>query len=86
MASVLMEYEMLYHRSWCRAVDTVKSGMHAALLVKHPETKELFVNLDPAILELIQEAKYIQKLSLEVPATAASLCLQEAKLIDTRSR
>ena len=60
MASVLMEYEMLYHRSWCRAVDSIKSGMHAALLVKHPETKELFVNLDPAILELIQEAKYIQ--------------------------
>lgn len=62
MASVLMEYEMLYHRSWCRAVETIKSGMHAALLVKHPETKELFVNLDPAILELIQEAKYLQVL------------------------
>lgn len=60
MASVLMEYEMLYHRSWSRAVDTIKSGMHSALLVKHPETKELFVNLDPAILELIQETKYLQ--------------------------
>lgn len=60
MASVLMEYEMLYHRSWCRAIESVKSGMHAALLIKHPESKELFVNLDPAILELIQEAKYIK--------------------------
>lgn len=57
MASVLMEYEMLYHRGWIRAVDSVKTGMHAALLVKHPDTKELFVNFDPAILELIQEAK-----------------------------
>lgn len=60
--------------------------MHAALLVKHPETKELFVNLDPAILELIQEAKYIQKLNLEVPATAASLVLQENKLIEVRAK
>lgn len=60
MASVLMEYEMLYHRSWCRAIESVKSGMHAALLIKHPESKDLFVNLDPAILELIQEAKYVK--------------------------
>ena len=49
MAGVLLEYEMLYHRGWCRAVEAAKSGLNAALLVRHPESGELFVNCDNQI-------------------------------------
>ncbi|OCT76243.1 hypothetical protein XELAEV_180314425mg, partial [Xenopus laevis] len=39
MASVLMEFELLYHRGWCKCADITKNGLHASLLVRHPDTK-----------------------------------------------
>ncbi len=51
---------MLYHRGWYRAVEAAKAGLHASLLVRHPESDDLYVNFDPQILELIQEAKWLQ--------------------------
>uniref|UniRef100_A0A4W3JT40 Dynein heavy chain 5, axonemal-like n=1 Tax=Callorhinchus milii TaxID=7868 RepID=A0A4W3JT40_CALMI len=39
MAAVLLEFEMLYHRGWARAVDLARCGLHASLLVRHPESK-----------------------------------------------
>ncbi|KAK3724620.1 hypothetical protein RRG08_041104 [Elysia crispata] len=77
MAGVLLEYEMLYHRGWYRAVEAAKSGLNASLLVKHPETGELFVNFDPQIMELIQEAKCLQIMGLEVPDAAKELIVKE---------
>ena len=80
MAGVLMEFEMLYHRGWYRAVETARSGMQASLLIRHPDTNKLYVNFDPQILELIQEAKYLRKLNLEIPDAALTLCLKEEKI------
>ncbi|XP_076466904.1 dynein axonemal heavy chain 5-like [Babylonia areolata] len=77
MAGVLLEYEMLYHRGWCRAVEAAKSGLNASLLVRHPETEEVFVNCDSQIMELIQEAKYLQAMGLEVPEAAKDLIVKE---------
>ena len=75
---------MLYHRGWCRAVETAKSGLSASLLVRHPDTRQLFVNFDPQILELIQEAKYLKKLNLEIPDAALILCKKEDKIKDSQ--
>lgn len=45
MAAVLLEYELLYHRVWCKSADQVRNGLHASLLVRHPETKvKMFKN------------------------------------------
>jgi len=52
--------QMLYHRGWLRAVDAAKSGLNASLLIRHPDSGELFVNFDPQVMELIQEAKCLQ--------------------------
>ena len=71
---------MLYHRGWFRAVEAAKSGLNSSLVVRHPETKELYVNFDPAILELIQEAKYLQKMKLDIPEAATVLCKQEESI------
>ena len=75
---------MLYHRGWCRAVETARSGLTASLLVRHPDTHQLFVNFDPHILELIQEAKYLKKLNLEIPDSAIILCKKEDKIKEYR--
>ena len=85
MAAVLMEFEMLYHRGWYRAVEAARSGLNASLMVRHPELPEqLFVNFDPQILELIQEAKYLKKLNLEIPEMAVVLCKREESIKATR--
>ncbi|XP_051871749.1 dynein axonemal heavy chain 5 [Pristis pectinata] len=80
MAAVLLEFEMLYHRGWCRAVNLAQNGLQASLIVRHPETKEILVNFDPAVLELLLEAKYLYKLGLEVPQEALNLWLKEAEI------
>ncbi|KAJ8315371.1 LOW QUALITY PROTEIN: hypothetical protein KUTeg_007521 [Tegillarca granosa] len=80
MAGVLLEYEMLYHRGWCRAVESTKGGLSASLLVRHPETKVLHVNFDPQILELIQEAKCLNALGLETPETAKEMIIKEQSI------
>lgn len=80
MAAVLLEYELTYHRAWLQAVQVAKSGLNASILVRHPETKKLYVNFDPDVLQLIQEAKYMSKFQLHVPEAATQLCKSEAVL------
>ncbi|CAI9729037.1 dynein heavy chain 5, axonemal-like [Octopus vulgaris] len=62
MASVLLEFELLYYQSWCKAVDSIKNGLHVSLLVRHPETQEMHVNFDYHIIELIEEAKCLNSM------------------------
>lgn len=66
---------MLYHRGWFRAVETARSGLDSSLLVVNETTsevltKELFVNFDTQILELLTETKYLKRLNLEIPDVA----------------
>uniref|UniRef100_A0A669P7L0 AAA+ ATPase domain-containing protein n=1 Tax=Phasianus colchicus TaxID=9054 RepID=A0A669P7L0_PHACC len=39
MAAVLLEFELIYYRAWCRFADQARNALHAFLLVRHPETK-----------------------------------------------
>uniref|UniRef100_A0A452H0T0 Dynein axonemal heavy chain 5 n=1 Tax=Gopherus agassizii TaxID=38772 RepID=A0A452H0T0_9SAUR len=80
MAAVLLEFELLYHRAWCRFAEQAKNGLRASLLVRHPETKELFVNLDPMVLEVLCEAKYLKKMNFEVPDIALGICAEEEQI------
>jgi dynein heavy chain len=77
---------MLYHRGWYRAVESARSGLNASLLVQHPETKKLFVNFDPQLIELIHEARCLRKLNLEIPELAQQLLISEQHIKDVRIR
>ena len=50
--------------------------------MRHPETKKMFVNFDPQVLELIVEARYMVKLNLEIPESAVFLIKKEQEIKD----
>ncbi|KAI1889393.1 hypothetical protein AGOR_G00179320 [Albula goreensis] len=80
MAAVLLEYELLYQRGWCRVVEVGRHALNASLLVRQPETKQLFVNLDPQVPELLHEARYMHRMGYQVPEVILNMCSNEAHL------
>lgn len=55
-----------------------QNGLHAPLLVRHPvHTDKLYVNFDHEILEVMREAKELQRMGLAVPEAALLLCSQQ---------
>ncbi|KAI9206840.1 dynein heavy chain and region D6 of dynein motor-domain-containing protein [Polychytrium aggregatum] len=76
LARALIEFEVLWHKSWFSIVDQAKTGLQATLLVVDPDNN-LFVNFDPQIIQLIKETKYMQRLGLEVPDSVRNICLKE---------
>ncbi|GFO43348.1 dynein heavy chain 5, axonemal [Plakobranchus ocellatus] len=77
IAKVLLEFEMLYHRGWLRQMEAAKSGLQASLLVRHPETKELYVNFDFQIFTMIKETNHMGQLGLEIPNIAKTMRAKE---------
>uniref|UniRef100_A0A672FPW1 Dynein, axonemal, heavy chain 5 n=1 Tax=Salarias fasciatus TaxID=181472 RepID=A0A672FPW1_SALFA len=71
VARVLLEFEMLYHHNWMK--NEARVGLQASLLVRSPETGELFVNFDPEILTQIREVNCMMRMDLEIPPFAALL-------------
>nr|XP_021143896.1 dynein heavy chain 5, axonemal [Columba livia] len=71
VAKVLMEFEVTYHRGWLQQTELTKRGLQSSLLVKAPETGELFVNFDPQILTLIRETDCMTHMCLEIPPFAS---------------
>uniref|UniRef100_A0A674C023 Dynein axonemal heavy chain 5 n=1 Tax=Salmo trutta TaxID=8032 RepID=A0A674C023_SALTR len=71
VARVLLEFEMIYHSGWMK--QEVRLGLQASLLVKCPDTGELFVNFDPQILTQIRETDCMTRMRLEIPPFAAIL-------------
>ncbi|KAM6935221.1 dynein axonemal heavy chain 5 isoform 2-T2 [Lycodopsis pacificus] len=80
IARVLLEFEMLYHHSWTKKMEDARLGLQASLLVRSPETGELFVNFDPEILTQIREANCMTKMNLEIPPFAALLLQKQDTL------
>ncbi|XP_060585698.1 dynein axonemal heavy chain 5-like, partial [Ruditapes philippinarum] len=82
LAKVLLEFEVLYYRGWLRQVEAAKSGLSASLLVKHPETNELYVNFDPQILTMIRETECMARLGLEIPPVAKTMRTKQGEYKD----
>lgn len=80
MAQVLLEYELVHYRSWCKSIEAILSGMNATILVKDNDSGDLLVNFDPQVTELIKESIYMKKMNLEIPEEAKSLILLQERI------
>ncbi|RHY51106.1 hypothetical protein DYB38_003376 [Aphanomyces astaci] len=79
VARTLVAFEYLWYEAWCRSIETSKGGLHATLIIRHPQTDKLYVNFDKEILQLIREAKCLDRMGIEVPDNAKMVMLQEDK-------
>ncbi|XP_056155233.1 dynein axonemal heavy chain 5 [Lampris incognitus] len=86
MAAALLEYEVLYLRAWSQAAEETQHGLTASLLVRHNHTKEILVNLDPSVLEVLQEAKCMSKLGIAIPKVILGLTSKSLRLKSLYSR
>ena len=59
-------FQVLYHQGWTQAVEKAITGLKSSLLVEHPETKKLYVNMDPHVWELLRETRIMILMELEV--------------------
>lgn len=72
-------YEMWYYQSWCNEIEKSKAALQATLIVRHEENKKLYVNFDLEIMQLIREAKCMDRVGIEIPESARIILLQEDK-------
>ena len=76
VAKALIEFETLWHQAWIKSIEQCKAGLAAPLLVQHPETGKILVNFDKEIMQLVREAKYMQRFNIAVPESAQMVLLQ----------
>ncbi|XP_060921113.1 dynein axonemal heavy chain 5 [Labrus mixtus] len=85
MAVVLLQYELLHLQGWSQAAEGAPHCLSAALLVRN-DNNQVFVNLDPGVLEMLQEARWMTKLGVPVPKVVQKMISREehVKALHTR--
>lgn len=79
VAKTLIAFEMLWYQAWVKSCDQAKAGLQATLIIRHPDDKKLYVNFDQEILQLIREAKCLDRMGIEIPDSARIVLFQEEK-------
>jgi len=60
-------YEMWYYQNWVNEIERSKAALQATLIVRHDENQKLYVNFDLEIMQLIREAKVLDRQGIEIP-------------------
>ncbi|XP_025098007.1 LOW QUALITY PROTEIN: dynein gamma chain, flagellar outer arm-like [Pomacea canaliculata] len=79
LATALVTFESLWFTQWKNHISQAQAGLRATLFVHHPITREIVVNADERVLELIHEAKWLTRLDIAIPESAQSVLEQEAR-------
>ncbi|KAM4605979.1 LOW QUALITY PROTEIN: dynein axonemal heavy chain 5 [Polymixia lowei] len=77
MAMVLLEYEVFFLRDWSHATENTPHTLNTSLLTRHHLTQELLVNLDPQVLEVLQEARCMTRLGVAMPKVIINMTSRE---------
>jgi len=79
VARTLVAFEYLWYQAWVQSIDQAKTGLQATLIIRHPDDNKLYVNFDHEILQLIREAKCLDRMGIEIPESAKIALFQEEK-------
>jgi len=79
VAKTLVAFEYLWYQAWVQSIDQAKAGLQATLIIRHPDDGKLYVNFDQEILQLIREAKCLDRMGIDVPDGARIVLFQEDK-------
>ncbi|WAR07684.1 DYHG-like protein [Mya arenaria] len=85
LATALVTFESLWFTQWKARIDQARNGLRATLFVYHPITNEIVVNADERVLELIHEAKWLTRLGIQIPESAAAIMAQESRFKNYKS-
>jgi hypothetical protein len=77
VAKALVEFETLWHQAWLKGIEQQRSGLSAPLLVRHPESGQLLVNLDKELMQLIRCASILDVPLMCRTADASCSTLQD---------
>ena len=71
LARVLVEYELVFLQIWTKQIDSARVSLNSTVLVRHPETRELYVNFDHKLSEVAREVDVLRKMGdIEIPQQA----------------
>lgn len=79
VAKTLVAFEYLWYQAWVQSIDQAKAGLQATLIIRHPDDGKLYVNFDQEILQLIREAKCLDRMGIDIPDGARIVLFQEDK-------
>ena len=80
LARVLVEYELIFLQMWTKEIGVAKASLNSTVLVRHPDTRELLVNLDPKINEVLREIEVLSKMGLELPSQAKAFAGKKVEM------
>lgn len=80
IAEALVRFELIHYNHWFQTAELISLALSASLLVKDGQTQKLLINFDSNILQMINDAKYISSLGMEIPLMAKQLLVQETSL------
>ncbi|CAN0058532.1 unnamed protein product, partial [Sphacelaria rigidula] len=83
VARTLVAFEYLWYQAWVQSIEQAKAGLQATLIIRHPDDGKLYVNFDQEILQLIREAKILDRMGIEIPESAKIALFQARKIINT---
>jgi dynein heavy chain, axonemal len=67
LAQTLLEFEVLWHTAWAKGTDAILALLQGPVLVAHPTTGQLHVNLNSSVLSMLQEARWMGRIGLPLP-------------------
>ena len=82
LARVLVEYELVFLKIWTRQIDAARVSLNATVLVQHPETKELYVNFDQKVFELLRDIQVLRGMGIEIPTQALLIYGQKNEILE----
>ncbi|KAK7881267.1 hypothetical protein WMY93_029676 [Mugilogobius chulae] len=84
-AVVLMQYELLHLQHWNQAAEGAPVLLRSSLLVRL-QNQDLSVNLSPGVLEVLEEARWMKKMGLEVPTSVEKMSRRESHIRALKTR